>query len=169
MELDAAILSGFAKVGFIAIGGLGLVILYYTSVASFAYTLFPYLPSAKGGGNYSSSPAISVYIDHPTLLKNPAFVPFEGRLENMVLIYSTSTSFYFGVCDWRKTEEIKAKGPAPILQIKRDEIKYLAVNASGPIPKVIDCTLSTPPKPTSSSTPPPVPPQPPSGTVKDKL
>jgi hypothetical protein len=141
LEMDGKRMTGFAKVGFILIASLGLLVLYYTTVAAFAYTIFPYIPSIKGGAEYASANVMSIVVDEHRLIRNTAFVPTEGRLDNLVLLYSTEESLYFGVCVWRKSNQIKTKGPAAILEVKRDEIKYLVINASTPA-KSSDCPAS---------------------------
>jgi hypothetical protein len=129
LELGRENLTGFGKVGLIAIGALTLFVFYYVIVSSFAYTIFPGISNARGGANYANAPSISIFVEHPALLKNPNFVLSEGQLQNLVLLYSTSASFFFGTCDWRR-------GPAAILEVRRDEVKYLVTNATTRIP---DC------------------------------
>ena len=143
LDQDSARLTPFAKVGFISLGMIGLIIVYYTTVATFAYTIFPYIPSFRGGAKYTDAQAISIVVDPKSLIKNPAFVPTDGgQLDNLVLLYSTSDSFYFGVCSWRKTEEIKSKGPSAILEVRRDEVKYLVVSSVTAAAKIPDCPSS---------------------------
>jgi hypothetical protein len=142
LEQDSERLTPFAKIGFISIGMIGLIIVYYATVAAFAYTIFPYIPSTRGGAKYTDAQAISIVVDEGHLIKNPAFVPTDSRLDNLVLLYSTANSFYFGVCGWRRTEEIKSKGPSAILEVKRAEIKYLVVSSVTAAAKIPDCPSS---------------------------
>lgn len=147
LEQDSERLTPFAKVGFISLGMIGLIIVYYTTVATFAYTIFPYIPSIRGGAKYTDAQAISIVVDPKNLIKNPAFIPTDGgQLDNLVLLYSTSDSLYFGVCGWRKTEEIKSKGPSAILEVRRDEIKYLVVRSVTVPARIPDCPSSDVPK-----------------------
>ena len=132
LELDGPSMTPFAKVGFILIAAVGLLVLYYTTVASFAYTMFPHIPVAKGGANYADAPSISAFIDSPSLSKNTTFTSSQGELQNMILVYSTSTSFFFGSCDWRR-------GPAAILEVKKDAVKHVIINWPIRMAKIPDC------------------------------
>jgi hypothetical protein len=131
LEMDKDRLDKFAKIGLVSLGGVGLLIVYYATVAAFAYTIFPYIPSSRGGAKYTDAHAYSIVVDRTNWMRNPNFVAdTDGRIDNLILLYSTTDSFYFGVCDWRNTEDIKTKGPAAILEVRRDEIKYLDVSAA---------------------------------------
>jgi hypothetical protein len=142
LQQDGGRMTGFTKVGFISLGGVGLLVLYYTTVVAFAYTIFPWIPSVKGGARVTGDEAISIVVDQQSLMRNPAFASVNGQLDNLVLLYSTSDSLYLGGCDWRNTQRSRGRRAPPILEVRRDEIKYLVKSAP------TDCHSGTPGKST---------------------
>jgi hypothetical protein len=138
MALDGPYMTQFSKVGFVVLSALGLIILYYTAIAAFAYSIFPHIPNVRGGGNLSSAPIVSVFVNDSTVLKDPRFKGLDGQLTTFILVYSTSSSYYFvHACE-------KEDQRGPILQVKREEVKYLVIQRLAAMNKVGGCAPSTP-------------------------
>jgi hypothetical protein len=164
LELDRANMTEFARAGLIAISALGLLILYYTAVVGFTYTIFPHISNINGGANYRSAPFVSISLEHPALINTPPFVLSNGQLRNLVVLYTTSTAFYFAdACDLQR-------GARAILHANRSEIKYIVINPSRTMRTIPDCPPSSPAtnKPPETSSPPSISPRPSSGSTDSK-
>lgn len=87
-------------VAFASTFGILFTVLFFLALVSYAYGIFPMIPSAKGGADYTDTPRTSVsFSDESGEFK------WTGR---MIQVYATSTAIYLAkprlgndACDWR--------------------------------------------------------------------
>jgi hypothetical protein len=113
--------------------GSGIVLfslLLFTVLISYSYWIFPFIPSAKGGGDYEHASRVSI-------IAKPQNAPGRERigaidpasLDQSLILYSTSSSYYFArpergntPCDWRA-----GRSRPKINEVRRDEIGGLVL------------------------------------------
>ena len=108
--------------GYIFVMSVITVVILYTAVLSYAYGVYPYIPAAKGGGDFSFSPRLSI-----NLKPEAAEATAPSPIENVVSIYSTQASIYVArptkgsdACDW-KTHRSRPT----LTEIPRERIRTL--------------------------------------------
>ena len=104
------------------------LLLLFLVLTSYSYGIFPFIPSVKGGGDYENAPTVSAIFKDDGLDKLASELHMgvggDQRIRDVILIYATTSSFYFAKpeagndpCDWR------TGGNRPkILELKRDQI-----------------------------------------------
>ncbi|MGO8955728.1 MAG: hypothetical protein ACLPWS_13755 [Rhodomicrobium sp.] len=129
-EGDSNKVSGHADIyatqltrgGFFISWIIALAVTFFLAVSTYAYTIFPYIPSLKGGGNYVGVPESEVQLTRASLTS-----PDDTPLKNVIVFYSTDTSVYFaymkdedGPCQWRS----RLTRPS-IVEIPRSQIRTI--------------------------------------------
>jgi hypothetical protein len=99
-----------------------IVILFYLTIASYAYLIFPFIPIAKGGADFTAAPYSSVQ-------KHASDKPDTG----MILLYATSSVSFFAkpmtgndACRWRLGDPLPAIIRIPDSNISFTETTPLA-------------------------------------------
>jgi len=77
-----------------------IVPIYFLSLLTFSYVVFPFIPAVRGGGDYSAAPQVSIIYrdgkaeDKEILLEETAAALFVAKPQNAV-----------GPCEWRANPE----------------------------------------------------------------
>ncbi|HEU0084072.1 MAG TPA: hypothetical protein VFQ87_14490 [Bradyrhizobium sp.] len=109
-------------------GGILLALLLYVVLICYSYWVFPFIPSIKGGGDYENASRVSVVLKKVDVRERLGDVNLNSQeLEQALIIYSSSSSYYFArptknnnPCDWR------AGHAKPwITEVRRDEVRAL--------------------------------------------
>ena len=100
--------------------GTMLIMIYFTAIVIFAYTIFPFIPETKGGGDYSTSPIADFWAD-------------EEQYGKLILLYRTDRTLYFakvednnGPCEWRSLKKFPN-----VIEIAQHNIKPLSYSSLG--------------------------------------
>ena len=116
----------FEHVGFIVMWIPLLAVTFFLSVTTYAYTIFPFIPNAKGGGNYVGMTQSEVRLTRATPTSG------EDIIRNVIIFYSTDTSIYLapveegnGPCQWRS----RLIRPT-IIEIPRWQVRSLNSNSA---------------------------------------
>jgi hypothetical protein len=99
-----------------------LFLLLFVDILAYAYVVFPFIPSVKGGADYTEAHRVHVITAEDAVEK--------GRsLRDVILLYSTSTSFFFAepvpgndACDWRRPSVFPN-----FVQVRREQVHSLAL------------------------------------------
>ena len=128
----------FRTVGFAFLVAVAVVLHFYLALAIFAYYILPFIPSDKGGADYSETRRVSVILQHP--VPGAADI-MEKTLNDMIILYTSSSSYYLAkissgndACDWRTY-----KAAPRIVQIPRDNIQSIRYSIANH-----NCVDSTP-------------------------
>jgi hypothetical protein len=94
--------------------------LFYLTIASYAYAIFPFIPNMKGGADYVNSRKVCVILDKPIEFNVGGDNRPKARLDHVIIMYSTSSSYYFAwsgegnsARDWRARRTLPIIGQVP--------------------------------------------------------
>jgi hypothetical protein len=111
-----------------SLSGVLLFLLAVVMLLTYSYWIFPFIPSVKGGADYEIAARVTVVLKSAASDRTQ-LSPTE--LENAVLLYSTSSSYYFAkpgrentACDWRAGRAIPK-----ITEVRRDEVSAIVFRA----------------------------------------
>jgi hypothetical protein len=97
-----------------------VVVLFFVTLLSYAYFVFPFVPSMKGGADYSEAPRFTVLVADGTS---------EKTRTDMILVYSTSQALFFATpergndaCNWRRGAHMKQ-----FIQIRREHVRSMSL------------------------------------------
>jgi hypothetical protein len=83
-----------------------LLVIFYLALISYAYFIFPYIPSVKGGADFTNAALVSVTFKNTVGVSGPVQIQ-----NNVIYVYSSATSAYFAIpsqgsspCNWRRRE-----------------------------------------------------------------
>ena len=100
------------------------MMVYFLAIVIFAYTIFPFIPDEKGGGDYSASP-YAIFSTFSTEKDNSESTK-EDKSDKFILLYRTDAALYFGTvkdsndpCDWRSLKNLN------VLEIAQRDIKRI--------------------------------------------
>ena len=104
------------------------ILLLFLVLTSYSYWVFPFIPSVKGGGDYENAPRVfATYKDDGLDALAGELnmgVPGVRRISGVILIYATTSSYYFAKpkagndpCDWRA-----GRSRPKIMELRRDQI-----------------------------------------------
>jgi hypothetical protein len=119
--------SVFASSGILILGGTILLMFYFLSLFTYANAIFPYIPNAKGGADYTASPHSEITLRLQARGGNRA--PFQS---DVIVLYTTSTTIFVAKykgpnnpCKWRAQTEIPT-----IVAVMRREIESIEALAA---------------------------------------
>jgi hypothetical protein len=120
---------GFGYTGAMILGSGVLGLIYFLSVVTYAYTIFPYIASVKGGADYTGAPRASI-----TLRPHIGEVHKDPFVTDVVIVYTTSSVVYVASykgpnnpCKWR------ARSSTPVITgLMRAEIQSITSSAAPP-------------------------------------
>jgi hypothetical protein len=121
------------------------LLLLFLVLTSYSYSVFPFIPSAKGGGDYENAPTVSVNFkeDEIAALAEELKMGVHGvhQIRDVILIYATTSSFYFAKseagndpCDWRA-----GRNRPKIMELRREQILAQSVGGENKDATVTNC------------------------------
>jgi hypothetical protein len=102
-------------------------VLFYTSVLAFAYSVYPFIPSAKGGGSYLDSIPVEIAIDpkYEKALPSDVKRAISRKGTSFVIIYRTSDALFIAakaeVGSPGKSQEPSARKPR-VYELRREMV-----------------------------------------------
>jgi hypothetical protein len=126
------------------------LLLLFLVLTSYSYSVFPFIPSAKGGGDYENAPTVSVNFkeDEIAALAQELKMGVRGvqQIRDVILIYATTSSFYFAKseagndpCDWRA-----GRNRPKIMELRREQILAQSVGGENKDATVTNCKKGKP-------------------------
>src|ERR1700692_4352451 len=126
------------------------LLLLFLVLTSYSYSVFPFIPSAKGGGDYENAPTVSVNFkeDEIAALAEELKMGVHGvrQIRDVILIYATTSSFYFAKseagndpCDWRA-----GRNRPKIMELRREQILAQSVGGENKDATVTNCQKGKP-------------------------
>lgn len=85
----------FAYIGVVFLGCGILFMLYFISIITYAYAIFPYITNAKGGADYTGAPHVNI-----TLRPHGGESNAKPFLTDVLVLYTTSTAIYLANYKW---------------------------------------------------------------------
>ena len=95
-----------------------IILLYYLMVLSFAYSIYPYIPVSRGGGNYEKTPLISIEADNLFMQSNKNNTSF---LKHVILLKETRDALFVASPE---------SGGGPVLWRRRNRPDILVIPKS---------------------------------------
>jgi hypothetical protein len=110
------------------------LILFFLLVISYASAIYPFIPTSRGGADFTGAPRVSAVLSEGAPRGSD---DLSEQTTDSILIYATSTSFFFakplpgnGPCEWRSH-----RAAPRIVQIQRDIVPYIRIPSSFSIPE----------------------------------
>jgi hypothetical protein len=142
-EEDFDKLRTFGKAGYLSMYLLGLLMIFYAGIAAYAYTIFPYIPSIKGGANYASAPQTAVEFLSLLDRQTPALAIDMSRV---VVIYSTSSAIYVAdaCAEARRFRDPwkRDRRSSVIVELSRNEVRQITIKTQERVRDLIACANS---------------------------
>lgn len=150
-QYDRAIKLNFAKLGkikFVISTSVIVGILLYFSVLIFARSIYPYIPYAKGGGNYSMNRSVLISFNAGAAIPPPLIAKNQS---NSLIILNENNNFIFfadrfdagGPSGWRDTTNRPT-----VYKIPHDEIASITYISSAQSAVALPIKISNPVKST---------------------
>jgi hypothetical protein len=121
----------FAYIGIVFLGSGILLMLYFLSIVTYAFTIFPYIANAKGGADYTSAPRTDI-----TLRPHAGEGNAKTFATDVLVLYTTSTAIYVATyngpnnpCTWRARIGKPIIRPV-IIGVMRTEIQSIKASAA---------------------------------------
>jgi hypothetical protein len=121
--------------GIIVAGGI-----YFLSIIAFSYRVYPYVPHERGGGDFTNSPLVTLYVSTqsgalPDRLKdNAASTKSEIKSIPVIVIDQSTTSLYVadyadegGPFEWRKSERLPH-----VVELPASTVRFVDYHAARP-------------------------------------
>jgi hypothetical protein len=109
--------------GYVFVMSVITIVILYMAVLSYSYGVFPYIPAAKGGADFSFSPKLTIQLKPAGGETTPPLT-----IENAIALYSTLSSIYVAqpiagsdACDWRAH-----KARPNVTEVVRAEIRTVS-------------------------------------------
>ena len=119
-NLSKTLAHSIEYIGFVSAFGLTIVVCLFLSIFTYAYGIFPIIPNAKGGADYTFAPRLTI-----TLKDTSGNL----RQSGLIQIYAASYTIYVAVarlgndaCSWRKRKTLPT-----IIEFMRNEIKMIEI------------------------------------------
>lgn len=109
------------------VAAVGLCLMYYfLAILSFSIRVYPFIPTSKGGGDFSESPTVRITFK-PHRYSRPAAQPMGNEDKGYVVLDETQDTLFVakvsdvdGPQSWRFMEKFP-----PVTEIRRDEIERM--------------------------------------------